>query len=77
MSDHNSSGEAAPATEYFSRRALRAILSQYGTVEIRARNLDPLPIIGGHFPRIRILFMKTPLARLFGLDLYFTVTKAK
>jgi ubiquinone/menaquinone biosynthesis C-methylase UbiE len=77
MSDHNSSGEAAPATEYFSRRALRAILSQYGAVEIRARNLDPLPIIGGHFPRIRILLMKTPLARSFGLDLYFTITKAK
>jgi SAM-dependent methyltransferase len=77
MSDHNSSGEAAPATEYFSRRALHKVLSQYGDVKIQARNLDPLPIIGGYFPRIRILMMKTLLPRLLGLDLYFEIVKDK
>jgi SAM-dependent methyltransferase len=73
MSDHNSSGEAAPATEYFSRRALRKVLSQYGTVRIRARNLDALPVVGGHFPKIRIWMMRTLLPRILGLDLYFEV----
>lgn len=75
MSDHNSMGEAAPATEYFSRRALHAVLSQYGTVKIRARNLDSLPVIGGWFPVIRIWMMRTPLPRILGLDLYFEIVK--
>lgn len=77
MSDHNSSGEAAPATEYFSRRALHTVLSQYGTVKIRARNLDALPILGGWFPAIRIWMMRTPLPRILGLDLYFEISKTK
>jgi hypothetical protein len=75
MSDHNSDGEAAPATEYFSLRALRTALSPYGTVKIKDRNLDALPIIGKHFPKIRILMMKTPLSRLFDLNLYFEIVK--
>jgi SAM-dependent methyltransferase len=77
MSDHNSSGEAAPATEYFSRRALRKVLSEYGTVRIRSRNLDTLPIIGGYFPKIRIWMMRTPIPRILGLDLYFEINKNK
>lgn len=75
MSDHNSDGVAAPATEYFSRRALRSVLSQYGSVRIKARNLDALPIVGGRYPKIRILMMRSPLPHILGLDLYFEVTK--
>lgn len=72
MSDHNSSGDAAPATEYFSRRALRTVLEQHGDVTIRARNLDS---VGRSYnlPWIRLTLLKTPLASLLGLDLYFTL----
>lgn len=74
MSDHNSSGQAAPATEYFSRRALRKVLSQYGSVNVRARNLDSVGVLGFSFPKIRNILMRTPISRLLGLDLYFELT---
>lgn len=76
LSDHNQSGFAAPATEYFSRRALRSILSEYGSVTIRCRNLDTIGIfgIGGNF--IRQILSHTPLTRVGGLDLYFELTRA-
>jgi SAM-dependent methyltransferase len=77
MSDHNSSGDAAPATEYFSRRALRTVLEQHGDVTIRARNLDSIGFLGLHFPRIRSVMMRTYLARTLGLDLYFEVRLAE
>lgn len=73
MSDHNSSGVAAPATEYFSRRALRMILEQHGEVTIRARNLDSFGLLGLHFPRVRDTLMRTYLSPALGLDLYFTM----
>lgn len=75
LSDHNSSGAAAPSTEYFSRRALRSILSEHGSVTIRCRNLDAIGIrgIGGNL--VRRILIATPIARLGGLDLYFEVTK--
>lgn len=75
LSDHNQNGSAAPATEYFSRRALRAILSEYGSVTIRCRNLDTVSIlgVGGNF--IRWILIRTPLARVGGLDLYFELVR--
>ena len=76
MSDHNSSGEAAPATEYFSRRALKKILSDYGEVSINARNLDQLPIPFLSSERVRLWLIKTPLAAFGGLDLYFSIRVA-
>ena len=75
FSDHNQKGEAAPATEYFSRRALRSVLENYGTVQIKAQNLDSLPIPFGLGNRMRKLLIKTKLATWFGLDLYFVVHK--
>jgi ubiquinone/menaquinone biosynthesis C-methylase UbiE len=75
FSDHNQKGEAAPATEYFSRRALRTVLENYGTVQIKAQNLDSLPIPFGLGNRIRKLLIKTKLATWFGLDLYFVIDK--
>lgn len=77
MSDHNSSGDAAPATEYFSRRALRAVLEQHGDVTIRSRNLDSVGFLGLHFPGIRDTLMRTFLARALGLDLYFEIRLAE
>ena len=75
FSDHNQKGEAAPATEYFSRRALRSVLDNYGAVQIKAQNLDSLPIPFGLGNRMRKLLIKTKLATWFGLDLYFVVHK--
>jgi ubiquinone/menaquinone biosynthesis C-methylase UbiE len=75
FSDHNQKGEAAPATEYFSRKALRSVLENYGRVEIRALNLDPLRIPFGLGNRARKLLIKTKLATWFGLDLYFVIHK--
>jgi SAM-dependent methyltransferase len=73
LSDYNSEGIAAPSTEYFSRRALRTVLEGYGTVEIRARNLDTLGFLGFSFPRLRLLMLKVGIDRFWGLDLYFVV----
>jgi len=75
LSDHNSSGTAAPATEYFSRRALRAILAEFGDATIRCRNLDARSVRGFDALRIRKILMATPLSRIGGLDLYFEVVK--
>lgn len=75
MSDHNSEGNAAPATQYFSRRALRKILREIGTPTIRSRNLD-LPSFRGHTShRLRRLLMASPIGNLLGLDLYFFVRR--
>ncbi len=73
FSDHNQKGEAAPVTEYFSRKALRSILERYGDVEIRTHNLDSLPIPFGIGDIIRRFMIRTNLPALIGLDLYFVV----
>jgi ubiquinone/menaquinone biosynthesis C-methylase UbiE len=75
FSDHNQKGEAAPATEYFSRKALRLVLENYGDVQIKAFNVDPLRIPFGIGNKVRKLLIKTKLATWFGLDLYFVVHK--
>ena len=75
FSDHNQKGEAAPATEYFSRKALHFVLANYGDVRIKAHNLDSLPIPFGLGNEVRKLLIKTKLATWFGLDLYFVVHK--
>lgn len=75
FSDHNQQGESAPATEYFSRKALRLVLEKYGHAQITAHNVDPLPIPFGLGDKIRKFLIKTKLATWFGLDLYFVVHK--
>lgn len=76
LSDHNSAGAAAPSTEYFSRRALRSILAEYGSVTIRCRNLDAFGFLGINPNQVRRVLIATPFARIFGLDLYFEVTRS-
>ena len=77
LSDHNSQGIAAPNTEYFSRKALRQILGQFGDVKITAHNLDSLPIPFGIGDWLRKMLIRTKLATWFGLDLYFVLTVNK
>ena len=73
LSDHNDAGQAAPHTEYFSKRALKKALSPAGSVTIRRRNLDSFPLPFGLSERFRLLLLKTPLQNLLGLDLYFVL----
>jgi SAM-dependent methyltransferase len=73
LSDYNSTGQAAPHTEYFSKRTLKRALSSAGDVTIRRRNLDAFPLPFGLGERFRLLLLKTPLQNLFGLDLYFVL----
>jgi ubiquinone/menaquinone biosynthesis C-methylase UbiE len=75
LSDQNQKGKAAPATEYFSRKALRSVLENYGDAQIKAFNVDPLPIPFGLGDKVRNLLIKTKLDTWFGLDLYFVVHK--
>ena len=73
FSDHNRKGEAAPCTEYFSRKALRSVLENYGNVEIRTHNLDSLPIPFGMGDWLRKILIRTKIASWLGLDLYFVL----
>ncbi len=73
LSDHNSQGEAAPSTEYFSRRALRKILAPYGDVRIRGKNFDSPPIPFGLGELCRQILIRSPLGFFLGLDLYFVL----
>jgi SAM-dependent methyltransferase len=68
MYDTNQAGEAAPHTDYVSRREVRRLFGDFAGVSIDARNFDPLPYI----PRRRLL---GNVDRLLGLDLYITARK--
>jgi SAM-dependent methyltransferase len=68
MYDANAAGEAAPHTDYVSRRDVRRLFGDFADVSIDARNFDPLPYI----PRERLL---GNVDRLLGLDLYITARK--
>lgn len=70
--DINSEGEAAPFTEFFSKRALRSALeAQFGCVQIVRRNANSIPLLGNH---LRPLQLRAPLRWIFSLDLYFVAT---
>jgi len=73
LSDRNNRGDAAPATEYYSRKALREQLSHYGAVQIKCENLDELPIPFGIGRVLRQILIRTKIANWLGLDLYYIV----
>jgi SAM-dependent methyltransferase len=72
--DTNESGEAAPHTDFTSRRGARRLLSAFSRVAIEAENLDPV-VVRQKLVCPREPLIEGPLARLFGLDLYITATK--
>lgn len=71
--DVNLEGEAAPHTDWISKRSLAALCSQFATFECRTENstLGPLERL---VPRSIQLVM--PHARYFGLDLYASAYKS-
>jgi ubiquinone/menaquinone biosynthesis C-methylase UbiE len=66
--DSNAAGEAAPHTDYVTRRQARALFGSFARVRIDARNFDNLPYI----PR-RVLLGNVD--RLLGLDLYIVAER--
>lgn len=73
LSEHNNNGVAAPATEYFPRKALKEELSKYGVVQISCESFGELPLPLGIGRVLRQILIKTKIASWLGLDPYFTV----
>jgi len=72
--DSNAAGDAAPHTEFTSRRDARRLFRRFSSVRVRAENFDDLHLRGvGVVARGRLL--SGPLPRLLGLDLYVTARK--
>jgi SAM-dependent methyltransferase len=68
MYDANQQGEAAPHTDYVSRRDVRRLFSAFESVEIAAENFDHITIRGRLVvSRERLL---PNVGRVLGLDLY-------
>ena len=63
--DADSSGEAAPHTDFVSIAEVRDLFSPFRTVEVDRRNLS-----AGRVPIPRDVLLRTRLDRLMGLDLY-------
>lgn len=72
--DRNTSGEAAPHTDFTSRRQVRRLFRDFARVEIDTRNFDSLALLRGRvvLPRERLL--GSPLEHRLGLDLYITAS---
>lgn len=69
--DVNREGEAAPHTDFVSRRDVHRLFGSWSKVSVEARNFDPLVVPVGRrrvvIPRERLL---GNVARVLGLDLY-------
>lgn len=77
MYDTNSAGEAAPHTDFVSRREVRRLYAAFSHVSVEAQNFDPLVVPLGRgrrvtIPRERLL---GNAARVLGLDLYIHARK--
>jgi hypothetical protein len=76
MYDANTVGEAAPHTDFVSRRGARRLFDSFSEVAVDSQNFDDLtPTLAGHeitIPRERLL---GNVARLIGSDLYIHARK--
>ena len=77
MYDVNSAGEAAPHTDFVSRREARRLFGAFSEVSVQAQNFDPVTWRIGRrrrvtIPRERLL---GNLGRMLGLDLYIRARK--
>jgi ubiquinone/menaquinone biosynthesis C-methylase UbiE len=71
--DTNSSGEAAPYTEYVSRADVRRLFGKFSSLRIDSRNFDDYMLFKLFpLPRKRTL---NNLGRILGLDLYMVAQK--
>lgn len=76
MYDSNTSGEAAPHTDFLSRRGVRQLFGSFSSVTAQSQNFDALRLtLAGRtltIPRERLL---GNVARVLGLDLYIHARK--
>jgi SAM-dependent methyltransferase len=72
--DTNEAGEAAPHTDYVSRRDARRLFRRFSKVKIDSRNFDSLVFLPGRYVLLRERLLGN-LDRLLGLDLYVTAVK--
>jgi ubiquinone/menaquinone biosynthesis C-methylase UbiE len=76
MYDTNTAGEAAPHTDFVSRRNVRRLFGAFSSVKIDSQNFDALtPTVAGRtitVPRERLL---GNIGRVLGLDLYIHARK--
>ena len=76
MYDSNRAGEAAPHTDFVSRRDVRVLFGEFSSVVVESQNLDDVVLRpGGHeiaIPRERLL---GNVARVLGSDLYIRARK--
>jgi SAM-dependent methyltransferase len=71
MYDANTAGEAAPHTDFVSRREVRRLFDAFSNVTIDTQNFDALtPTIRGRTAVIRRERLLGNIARVVGLDLY-------
>jgi len=71
--DRNLEGEAAPATEYFSKAEARRMFTAFASMRVRRENFDSLTPLGRYYiDRQRLLGWPAHRA---GLDLYVTAVK--
>jgi SAM-dependent methyltransferase len=72
--DANATGEAAPHTDFTSRKEARELFSSFRSLAIEPRNFDDITIRGRRVLG-RSTVLSTPLPRLLGLDLYLVAVK--
>jgi ubiquinone/menaquinone biosynthesis C-methylase UbiE len=76
MYDQNTSGEAAPHTDYVSRRDIRRLFARFSSVSIDAQNFA---VRARHIRGRRVTISRERLlgnvARVLGLDLYIQARK--
>ena len=76
MYDANTAGEAAPHTDFVSRRDVRRLFGAFCEVEIESQNFDALtPTVAGRTVTIRREWLLGNVARVVGLDLYIHARK--
>jgi SAM-dependent methyltransferase len=76
MYDANTAGEAAPHTDFASRRDVRRLFGAFSEVEVESQNFDAItPTLAGHVLTIRREWLLGNVARVLGLDLYIHARK--
>jgi SAM-dependent methyltransferase len=76
MYDANTVGEAAPHTDFVSRREVRRLFGAFSSVAIQSQNFDTLtPTLAGRTLTIPREWLLGNVARAAGLDLYIHARK--
>lgn len=76
MYDMNSAGEAAPHTDFVSRRGARRLFGAFSSVEIQSQNFNSLAAtFARHTVTIPREWLLGNIARVAGLDLYIHARK--